>query len=129
MNKDTVALTLASLLSIILFTLHLADDIARGFETGRLANLAAVPILVIWLYGAVILTERRSGYIITLLGSMLGLLVPFIHMSGKGVGLGSRIGNTSGALFFVWTLIAIGVTALFSLTLSARGLWNLRRNR
>jgi hypothetical protein len=129
MNKDTVALTLASLLSIILFTLHLADDIVRGFESGRLANLAALPILIIWLYGTVMLTERRSGYIITLVGSMLGLLVPFVHMSGKGVGLGSRIGNTSGAFFFVWTLIALGLTALFSVILSARGLWHLRRNR
>jgi hypothetical protein len=85
MNKDTVALTLASLLSIILFTFHLADDIVRGFENGQLANLAALPIFVIWLYGTVMLAERRSGYIITLLGSMLGLLVPLIHMSGKGI--------------------------------------------
>jgi hypothetical protein len=129
MNKDTVVLTFASLLSIILSTFHLADDIVRGFEKGQLANLTAVPIFVVWLYGTVMLTERRSGYIITLLGSLLGSLIPFAHMSGKGVGLGSRIGNTSGAFFFVWTLIALGVTALFSLILSARGLWHLRRDR
>jgi hypothetical protein len=47
-------------------------------------------------------------------------------MSGKGLGAGSRIANSNGAFFFVWTLIALSVTALFSVILSARGLWNQR---
>jgi hypothetical protein len=66
-----------------------------------------------------------------LLGSLLSLLVPYIHMSGKGVGVTSRLGNTSGHFFFVWTLIAIGVLGLFSCILSARELWRLpwRRSR
>ena len=42
---------------------------------------------------------------------------------------GSRIANSSGAFFFVWTLIALGVTALFSVILSVRGLWSLRRGQ
>jgi hypothetical protein len=42
---------------------------------------------------------------------------------GKGVMHGSRVANTSGAFFFIWTLIVIGVTALFSVILSARALW------
>jgi len=55
------------------------------------------------------------------------LVVPVIHMMGKGVGVGGNIAKSSGAFFFVWTLIAIalGVTALFSVILSARGLWTL----
>jgi tetrahydromethanopterin S-methyltransferase subunit C len=61
-----------------------------------------------------------------LLGSLLGLGIPVIHMMGKGVGVGSHIANSSGAFFFVWTLIALGVTALFSAVLSVRGLWTLR---
>ena len=43
-------------------------------------------------------------------------------MSGRGGGVHSAIGDSSGAFFFVWTLLAVGVTALFSLVLSARGL-------
>ena len=124
--KQTATLTIMSLLSILLFTFHLADDIVRGMEKGQLSDLVAVPILVVWLYGTLVLSERRSGYIIILVGSLLGSLVPVVHMMGKGVGVGSRIGNTSGALFFVWTLIALGVTALFSVILSLRGLWSLR---
>jgi hypothetical protein len=114
-------LTITSLLSILFFTFHLTDDIVRGFEKGGVSNLTAVPIFVVWLYGTLVLAERRSGYVIIPLGSLLGLAVPVIHMMGKGVGVASRIGNTSGAFFFVWTLIALGVTALFSVILSARG--------
>jgi hypothetical protein len=123
--KRSVMLTIASLLSILFFTFHLADDIVRGFEPGKLTNLTAVPIFVFWLYGTTVLAERRSGYIITLLGGLFSLVVPLAHMRGKGVGVTSSIGNSSGHFFFVWTLIAIGVTGLFSAILSARGLWSL----
>jgi hypothetical protein len=124
-------LTIASLLSILFFTFHLADDIVRGIEPGKLANLTAVPIFVLWLYGTTVIAERRSGYIITLLGGLFSLVVPLAHMRGKGVGVTSSLGHTSGHFFFVWTIIAIGVTGLFSVILSARGLWSLpwRRSR
>lgn len=127
--KHNVALTIVSLLSILFFTFHLADDIIRGFEKGGVSNLTAVPIFVVWLYGTLVLAERRSGYVIILLGSLLGLAVPVIHMMGKGVGVDGPIGKSSGAFFFVWTLIALGVTALFSVILSARGLWSLQRGQ
>jgi hypothetical protein len=124
--KETGILVSTSLLLLLLLTFHIADDIVRGFEKGGVSNLTAVPICVVWLYGTVMLAERRSGLIIILLGSLLGLVVPVIHMMGRGVGAGSRIANSSGAFFFVWTLIAIGVTSLFSVILAVRGLWRLR---
>jgi hypothetical protein len=118
-------LTTASVLSVLFFSFHLADDIVRGFEPGKLTNLTAVPIFVFWLYGTLVLAERRSGYIITLLGGLFSLVVPLAHMRGKGVGVTSSLANSSGHFFFVWTLIAIGVTGLFSVILSAHGLWRL----
>ena len=90
-------------------------------EPGTLSNLIAVPILVVWLYGTLVLAERRSGYVIILLGSLLGLAVPIIHM--KGTGFGGAIAKSGGAFFFIWTLLALGVTALFSVILAVRGLW------
>jgi hypothetical protein len=36
--KHSVMLTIASLLSILFFTFHLADDIVRGMEPGKLTN-------------------------------------------------------------------------------------------
>ena len=124
-NKYDVLLTITSLLSILLLTFHLADDIVRGFEKGNVSNLAAVPIFVVWLYGTLVLAKRRSGYIIILLASLLSLGVPVIHMMVKGVGPGSRVFGSHGGFFFVWTLIAMGVTGLFSLILSVHGLWRL----
>lgn len=111
-----------ALLSILLSTFHLSDDIVRGMEKGGLSNLIAVPILVIWLYGTLALAGRRSGYVIILLGSLLASAMPVIHMTGAGVG--GAIAKSSGAFFFVWTLIALGVTGLFSIILAARGLWS-----
>ena len=119
--RHNFMLTIASLLSILFLMFHLTDDIVRGMEPGTLSNLTAVPILVVWLYGTLVLAERRSGYVIILLGSLLGLVVPIIHM--KGAGVGGAIAKSSGGFFFIWTLIALGVTALFSIILSARGLW------
>ena len=118
--KNNVILTVASLLSILFFTLHVADDIVRRIKPGTLRSLSAVPTAVVWLYGTLVLAERRSGYVIILLGSLLGLVVPVIHM--KGAGVGGTLAKSSGAFFFIWTLIALGVTALFSVILSARAL-------
>jgi hypothetical protein len=119
--KQNVLLTIASLLSILLTLFHLTDDIVRGMATGTLSSLIALPILVVWLYGTLVLAGKRSGYVIILIGSLLGLVVPVIHM--KGAGVGEAIVKSSGAFFFIWTLLALGVTSLFSIILSARGLW------
>src|SRR5436305_14208306 len=99
MNKETVTLTITSLLSNLLLTFHLADDIVRGSEKAQLSNLVAVPIVVIWLYATLLLRERWSGYIIIILFSLFALLVPILHMRWHGVRLTSRVGNTTGAFF------------------------------
>ena len=123
--KQNFILVIASLLSILLMTFHMTDDIVRGMEPGTLFDLIVVPILAIWLYGTLVLIEKRSGYVIILIGSLLGLVVPVVHM--KGAGVGGAIAKSSGSFFFIWTLIALAVTALFSVLLSARGLWELLR--
>jgi len=130
--KNSVMLTITSLLLLLFLTFHLADDIRRGFEPGGLSNLVVMVLIsVVWLYGTLVLAERRSGYIIMLLLSLFSLVVPYVHMKGRGVGVTSKIANFSGHFFFVWTLLAIGVLGLFTAILSARGLWSLpwRRSR
>ena len=121
--KHSVMLTIASLLSILFMTFHLTDDFLH--EKGGMSQIGffvSVIVIVVWLYGTLVLAERRSGYVIILLGSLLGLVVPVIHM--KGAGVGGAIAKSSGAFFFIWTLFALGVTALFSVILSARGVWD-----
>jgi hypothetical protein len=119
--KQNVTLTIASLLSILFMTLHTTDDIVRGMEPGTLFDLIVLPILVVQLYATLVLAGKRSGYILLLLVSLLELVVPVIHM--KGAGVGGAIARSNGAFFFIWTLLALGVTALFSVILSAQGLW------
>jgi len=124
--KHGATLTIASLLSILLMSFHLSDDVVRGMEPGGTKNIAGVLILAAWLYGTLALAGRRSGYIIMLAGSLLGAFVPVVHMRGSGL-VGGEIAGSSGVFFWVWTLLALGVTGTFSLILAAQGLWSLRR--
>jgi hypothetical protein len=83
--RHSVMLTITSLLSVLLLTFHLAGDIVHGFEPGGLSNLVGgVLISVVWLFGTLVLAERRSGYIIMLLGSLLSLVVPRYSYEGEG---------------------------------------------
>ena len=124
--KNNVTLTITSLLSILLATFHLSDDIVRGFEPGGFRQVNGILLMVAWLFGVLVLTGRRSGYIITLLGSLLGSVMPLAHMRGAGL-VGGRIVTSGGKFFWVWTMIALGVVAFFSFVLSVLGLWSLRR--
>ena len=127
--KNNVLLTITSLLSILFLSFHHADDVARGFAPGKFSNIIPVVVFVIWLYGTMLVyAERKSGYIVVLVLSVLCTGVPLIHMTRAGM-VGGRVANTSGAFFFVWTLIMIGVTTLFSAILAARGLWRRRQSR
>ena len=115
--KQSVLLTIASLLSILLMTFHLtADFVHDPREMSQGVFLTAVVILVVWLYGTLVLAERRSGYVIVILGSLSAAGMPVLHTMGAGIA-------PSRGAFFVWTLLALGVTGVFSLLLSAHGLW------
>ena len=124
--KESTILTITSLLTLLLAALHVTDDIARGLEPAGLSNLIMIPILVVWLYAALVLAGKRSGYVILLLGSLLGAYIPYLHFNGRRI---AEFATSSGGFFFIFTLIALGTTALFSLILSARGLWSLRRGQ
>ncbi|HWZ96480.1 MAG TPA: hypothetical protein VN025_01835 [Candidatus Dormibacteraeota bacterium] len=124
--KENVLLTSASLLSILLMTLHLTSDTVHarvGTSEAGGSTLVAVPVLVVWLYGTLLLGERRSGYIIMLVGSIIALGMPIVHVMGAGGGFHGQIARFSPAFLFVWTLHALGVIAMFSLILAVRGLW------
>jgi hypothetical protein len=125
--KHTVTLTITSLLSLLFTMFHLTDDIVHGMSPGGLSNLPVVLVWVVWLYATLVLAERRSGYVIILVMSVLASGLPVIHMRGSG-GVTGGI-KSGGAFFFAWTLLAVGVTGVFSVILSARGLWNLRRGQ
>ena len=130
-TEETVMLTTASLLTILLMTFHLTGDILFRISPAGLVNLFPVCILVVQLYGTVVLGGRRAGYIIIFFGSVIALAMPVLHMKGTRGVLGGDIGNSSQAFLFVWTLLALGITATFSIVLSALALLSLpwRRSR
>jgi hypothetical protein len=120
--KPNVLLVVISLLSVLLMSLHIAEDIVLGFTGGGLLNLIAFGILAVYLCGALLWSDRRWGLLILLVGSLLALMMPVVHMTGAGVG----VKRSAGAFFFVWTLYALGVTGTFGTLLSARALMTTR---
>ena len=127
--KRNLILVGTSSLSILLMTFHLAQDTVHakvGTPEAGGSTLVAVPVLVIWLYGTLVLGERRSGYVI--IGSLLAAGMTVMHVMGAtGIFHGQLVQPDRG-FWFVWTLHALGVTGLFSLILSAQGLWSWRRD-
>jgi len=123
--KESTILLVTSLLSLLLLTLHISDDIVRGISKAEPSNTALL-VLVVFLYGTVALAERRSGYVIMLLVGLFAAGMPVLHMRGVHYG---DIARSTGGFFFVWTLWALGGIGGLTFVLSARGLWNLRRRQ
>jgi hypothetical protein len=117
-------LTIVSLLSIILMPFHIGGDIRVGLDDGGPGVVfIVVPILLVLACGALLLAERRSGHVIMLLGGLAALAMPILHRRN---GFTPAIAATPGGLFFIWTLVALGVTGGLAVILSALGLWRLR---
>lgn len=120
-------LTIASLLSIILLPFHIGGDVVLGLDQGGPGVFfVVVPILLVMACGTLLLAERRSGHVIMFLGGLATLGMPFIHRNN---GFTSAVATSRGGLFFIWTLVALGVTGGLAMILSARGLWNLRSRK
>jgi hypothetical protein len=120
--KESTILVVTCLLSILLLTLHVTDDIVRGISKAEPSYIALV-VLVVFLYGTLLLAGRRSGYVIMLLVGSFAAAMPVLHMKGAHYG---EIARSAGGFFFVWALWALGGLGGLTFILSARGLWSLR---
>ena len=123
--KHNATLVVTSLLSLLLLTLHITDDIVRGISKAEPSNTALV-VLVVFLYGTLVLAERRSGHVIMLLVGLFAAAMPVIHMRGAHY---AEIARSAGGFFFVWTLWALGGIGGLTVILSAHGLWRLHRGQ
>jgi len=120
--KHNVMLIVASLLTLLLTIIHLTQDVMRQADG---TNMIPIPVVVfaVWLYGTLMLSDRIWGYIIMLLGGLIGAAMIILHSKGGVI-------SNSGGFFFVWTLFALSTTGWFTAILSARGIWStLRRSR
>ncbi len=118
--KPQTRLTVMSLLSIGLMTLHLAGDVVHGMDAGGRTLLVGVVILAVWLYGTVALSGRRAGHVIMLLGSLFGCAMPVIHTAGSG--LGGDFAKSEGALLYIFTILALGASAAVAFVLCLQAL-------
>jgi len=119
---DSTLLIRTSLLSVVLFVFHITGDIAMGYEKGSV--LPVIPIAVVFLYGALVLGERRSGHVIMLLGGLASAAMPVLHWK-----LAQVANSGSTGFFFVAVVLAMGVTGLFGFILAVQGLWSMSRHR
>ena len=120
--KENAILVVTCLLSILLATLHVTDDIVRGISKAEPSNIALV-VLVVLLYGTLMLSERPLGHVIMLFVGIFAAAMPVLHMRGVHY---PEIAKSPGGFFFVWTLWALGALGGLTLILSAQGLWSLR---
>ena len=126
--KQRTLLTATSLLSVLFLGLHFTSDFLRDPGELSLRSLfIAALILAVLLYGTLVLAERRSGHVIMLLGALAALGMPVLHlMTPRGV---AGAIDRPDAFIFVWVLLCLGVTGLFSLVLSVQGLVRLQRGQ
>jgi hypothetical protein len=113
--KRHFMLKITSLVSAVLLSLHISQDIVFGFDRAGLNQLVGVGIIWVIVCGTLLLPHRRLGQVIMLLGGVLSAGMLPIHMRH---GLRPEFLQTSGSLLFIWTLYLLGVMGFFSIVLA-----------
>jgi hypothetical protein len=118
MVNENVMVTRVSLLSALLFSVHVTNDLVLGFDKAGIQNLTVVAILLVWVCGTLLLAERRSGQVIVLLGSIFAAAMPILHRRS----FNNEFARSEGAFLFLWTLFALGTSGIFGVLLAVRAL-------
>jgi hypothetical protein len=122
MTKQNVLLPVVALLCLLLFTIHVTDDVMRGFDPWGPSKLTFPVILVVWLYAALVIPDRRAGLVIIILAGVMAAGMPALHMKGA-----AAVTRSGDGFLFIWTLFAVSATGAFSAVLAIRALWSGRR--
>lgn len=110
--KRHVMLVVTSLVSSLLLSLHISQDIVFGFDQAGLNHLVGVGIILVIVCGTLLLPQRRVGQVIMLLGGVMSAGMLPLHMRH---GLRPEFLERSGALLFIWTLYLLGVMGFFTI--------------
>lgn len=122
--RDT--LPIVSLLSAVLLSLHISQDIVLGLDPAGLNHLVGVSILLILVCGATVLRKRLLGRIIMLLGGIMAAGMLPLHMRH---GFRPELLRKDGILMFVWVLYLLGVNGAFSMVLFTLSLGERSRQK
>jgi hypothetical protein len=123
MNK-TRLLTVTSLILLVLLTLHIVDDIVRGFDPAGLQNMIGIVVAALLVYGSTVLRERLAGRLMMLFIGFAAAAMPIIHLRSLRI---NEIAQGDGGFFFIWTLWALGIIGLFGMILAIHDIWESRR--
>ena len=108
-----------------IYILSNTDFLHDAGELSLQGVLIVALVLTVLLWGTLVLADRRTGHVIMLLGALFALAMPVMHLK-RATGVADAVARPD-ASFFVWILLALAVTGLFSAVLSVRGLVNLQR--
>lgn len=125
MNKNLL-LTITSLLTMLLLTLHIVDDVIHGFDSAGLMNMIGIVVLAVLLYGTLMLNERLAGRLMMLFVNFFAAAMPVLHLRSPRI---NEIALGPGGFFFIWTLWALGGIGIFGMMLAVERLWSLRKRK
>ena len=115
--RPTDLLPISSLLSAVLLSVHISQDIVLGLDRAGLNHLVGVSILLLLVCGTLLLRDRILGKIIMLLGGIMAAGMLPLHMRN---GFSPEFLQRDGVLLFVWVLYLLGVNGGFAIVLAVR---------
>ncbi len=124
--KKNKLLTITSLVLMLLLTLHIVDDIVRGFDTAGLINMIGIVVAAILVYGTLMIGEHLAGLLMMLFVGFTAAAMPVIHLRSSRI---NEIAQGEGGFFFVWTLWALGVIGIFAMILAVQLIVERSRSR
>ena len=119
MTNQTGLLKVTSALTAFLFSIHVVQDYIRGLDKLGPQSVGGVAILLVWLLAAVVWPERRAAQVIMALVGFLSTGITVLHLNGSRIG---EVWQSEGAFWFIWVLLAFGVTGALSFVLAVRAL-------
>lgn len=125
--KQKDLLTVLSLIAIVLTSMHVADDYVHAFDVHVVDNPYGILIFVVWASGVLLLRDRLAGRVIMLLGGLIAIAMPIMHLNGRGYGV--EFLKVDGALRFIWTLYLLGTIGALIIIGSIREMVSLRSAR
>ena len=115
--RPTDLLPISSLLSAVLLSVHISQDIVLGLDRAGLNHLVGVSILLLLVCGTLLLRDSTLGKIIMLLGGIMAAGMLPLHMRN---GFSPEFLQRDGVLLFVWVLYLLGVNGGFAIVLAVR---------
>ena len=123
MNKNLL-LTITSLATIVLLTLHIVDDIVRGIDPAGMMNMFGIAVAAVLVYGIAVHRERLAGLLMMLFVGFFSAAMPVVHLRSPRI---NDIARGEYGFFFIWMLWALGVLGIFIMILTVDIIWHRRR--